>query len=106
MHWFGAGFASGQEIYLFFYRFGLNGIVGIVICSLIISVIIFKAFKLICKNNIKTYTEFLEYIIENKKVVWITNISVNLFLCITFFIMVSGFGAYFKQEFRNKQFIG
>ena len=28
----GAGFASGQEIYLFFYRYGLNGIMGLVLC--------------------------------------------------------------------------
>ena len=27
----GAGFASGQEMYLFFFSYGLNGIIGILI---------------------------------------------------------------------------
>ena len=31
----GAGFASGQEIYLFFYRYGLSGILGIILCSIL-----------------------------------------------------------------------
>ena len=31
----GAGFASGQEIYIFFFKYGINGLVGITIYSLI-----------------------------------------------------------------------
>lgn len=34
----GAGFASGQEIYTFFYIYGLNGIYGIGISALVIRI--------------------------------------------------------------------
>ena len=36
----GAGFASGQEIYAFFFSFGIKGIWGILVSSLIIGIII------------------------------------------------------------------
>ena len=55
----GAGFASGQEIYLFFYRYGLNGIIGLILCSGLIGIIIYKTFLIIYKNKITTYEEFL-----------------------------------------------
>ena len=128
----GAGFASGQEIYLFFYRFGINGLLGIILCSFIFGLIIYKSLMIIKDNEINTYNDFLNIIFANKffvrlsvrvlftnfpnpSVVFkntffankfflnkITNIIVNIFLCVTFFIMISGFGAYFFQEYRNK----
>lgn len=99
----GAGFASGQEIYLFFYRFGKNGIMGIILCNIIMSYIIYKTLKVIYNNNINTYKDFLNYIFSNTpRLSRIINIIINIFLCITFFIMVSGFGTYIYQEFRNK----
>ena len=99
----GAGFASGQEIYLFFYRYGKNGILGIFLCSLIFGIIIYKTLNIIRQNEINTYKDFLNIIFKNKKYLSnLTNIIVNIFLCMTFFIMISGFGAYFYQEFRNK----
>lgn len=100
----GAGFASGQEIYIFFYRFGLNGLFGIFLCSAILGYIIYKTLNIILKTDIKNYKDLLKKILENKnKLINTINIIINLFLCITFFIMISGFGTYFYQEFRNKQ---
>ena len=99
----GAGFASGQEIYLFFYRFGINGLLGIILCSFIFGLIIYKSLMIIKDNEINTYNDFLNIIFANKFFLnKITNIIVNIFLCVTFFIMISGFGAYFFQEYRNK----
>ena len=46
----GAGFASGQEIYTFFFSYGINGILGIVISSLIIGFTIYKTFKILEKR--------------------------------------------------------
>ena len=43
----GAGFASGQEIYSFFYSYGIIGLVGIFITCILISVTIYKSFKII-----------------------------------------------------------
>ena len=48
----GAGFASGQEIYIFFYKYGINGIIGIAISSLLIGAIVYKVyFKFINWSN-------------------------------------------------------
>ena len=47
----GAGFASGQEIYLFFFKYGINGIIGIIISSLILGIIISKTLRIIKENK-------------------------------------------------------
>lgn len=145
----GAGFASGQEINSFFYKFGIIGILGIIISIFLISLIIYKVFLIIKKENINTYKNFLEIIFEknnnknklnkkiinkknkiknNKKIISeknnlkinnkklnknkyfnisnFTNIIINIFLIISFFIMIAGFGAYFKQEYNISAFLG
>ena len=45
----GAGFASGQEIYLFFYKYGIKGIFGLVLCSALIPYVIYKTLIQIAK---------------------------------------------------------
>ena len=104
----GAGFASGQEIYVFFYAYGMKGIIGIIVSSILIGYIIYKTFKIIQKNDISTYREFLEIIIgkDKKNLISILNIIINTFLLVTFFIMISGFGAYFEQQLGIDSLIG
>lgn len=97
----------GQEIYLFFYRFGINGIWGIIICNIIIALIIYKTLKIVNKKEIYSYKDFLNNIFENKKILAkITNIIINIFLCATFFIMISGFGTYLSQTFGINKILG
>ena len=57
----GAGFASGQEIYLFFYRYGTNGIFGIFLFVVISIFVIYKVLKnIILKyKNTQYYHVFL-----------------------------------------------
>ena len=62
----GAGFASGKEIYLFFYLYGKNGILGIFISMFILVIVIYKTFKIIKENDIKNYDEFLNAIFTKK----------------------------------------
>ena len=38
----GAGFASGQEIYTFFFSYGINGIFGIIVSGIIIGFTIYN----------------------------------------------------------------
>lgn len=107
----GAGFASGQEINSFFYRYGTNGIIGMIVSIVIISFTIYKVFKISIKSNINTYKELLETILKVEKNKYlnmanITNIIINIFLIISFFIMIAGFGAYFKQEYNLNSIIG
>ncbi len=109
----GAGFASGQEMYTFFYSYGIKGLYGIIICSLLLGIIIYKVFNIINKNKIDTYHDLLEIFTKNKKpnrqyfnFAFITSTVINIFLCITFFIMIAGFGAYFEQELKINSIIG
>lgn len=102
----GAGFASGQEIYTFFFLFGIKGLIGITVSSGLIGLTIYKTFKIINKKNIKNYEDFLDNLIKNRKVREITNIIINIFILVSFYIMIAGFGAYLEQEFNLNSIIG
>ncbi len=137
----GAGFASGQEIYLFFFSYGKEGIWGILISSSLLGIMIYQSLKIIIREDIKDYKGFLEYLIkknkyndsisidkiklnkskyiskkihknkqeENKKtykyknqtkkyLIDAINMLINIFILITFFIMIAGFGAYLQEN--------
>ena len=97
----GAGFASGKEIYLFFTRFGIYGIVGLGIMSGILGGIIYFVLSLVKNKNIKNYHEFLQIINPKySKINQMMNGIVNVFLLISFYIMVAGASAYLKQVYQ------
>lgn len=102
----GAGFASGQEIYSFFYSYGVIGLVGLVITFVLISFIIYKSLKIICENKIDNYDEFLRIFIKNRNVTKAINMVLNILLLVTFYIMIAGFGAYFEQEIGVNKIVG
>ena len=102
----GAGFASGQEIYSFFYSYGSIGIIGIIMTCCLISLMVHKSLKIIYSKKINSYDEFLNIFIKNEKVTKVISIVINILLLVTFYIMVAGFGAYFEQEIGVKRIIG
>lgn len=102
----GAGFASGQEVYTFFFSFGKKGLIGIFIASLVISLAIYKTFKIILKTNVKNYEDFLKLFIKNKKIYYVIDAIINIFILISFYIMIAGFGAYLQQEFNLNSILG
>ena len=109
----GAGFASGQEMYVFFFTYGIKGILGILVSAIMMSLIIYKSLVLIDKHNIKNYKEFLDVLVGGKndknsyKIIKnIINIAITAFTLVTFFIMIAGFGAYFEQEIGINNIIG
>ena len=110
----GAGFASGQEIYLFFFSYGINGLIGIIISSILMGYVIYKTLKIIKQYNLQNYKEFLDRIIykkttkynKNSSIAKVINLVVNTFTLVTFFIMIAGFGTYFAQEFGINQLVG
>ncbi len=102
----GAGFASGQEINIFFYQYGSKGLLGILISSILIGLVIRKTIMLSQKYKIETYKQFLEIFIRNKIGAEIFNIIINIFILITFYIMVAGFGAYVEQQAKIHSIIG
>ena len=103
----GAGFASGQEMYVFFFSFGIKGLIGIFISSILMGIVIYNTLNLLEKHKMKNYKEFLDTLITTKNsnnhgkinIKNIVNSFVNIFILVTFFIMIAGFGAYFEQEF-------
>ena len=95
----------GQEIYSFFYTYGINGIYGIILTSFLITVIIYKTLIISKKNKIKTYDEFLEKIVKNKITVKIIKLIINSFLLFSFYIMVAGISAFFYQQFNFNKII-
>lgn len=107
----GAGFASGQEIYIFFFSYGKEGILGIIISCTLLGITIYKSLKIILENNIENYKEFLEYIINidnksKKYIINVINIIINIFILVTFYIMISGFGTYLEQSMSIPQIKG
>lgn len=80
--------------------------------SLIIGMTIYKVLKISQSNNINTYQDFCN-LIGNKKrinsfgnnIAVILNNVVNIFLLITYFVMIAGFSSFMKQEFNLNGFI-
>ena len=102
----GAGFASGQEINFFFYKYGINGILGLILCSFMIGITIYMTLDTVYNKKINNYESYLHEIFNSKKMCYVSNIIVNVFLLITFYIMVAGFGSYFEQQFNISNTIG
>ena len=88
----GAGFASGQEIFSFFYIYGKNGIYGILIMSILIGIFIYKSLKIIYQKQVYNYNDFLNLFIKNTKIRNVILWIVNVLLLVSFYIMVAGFG--------------
>ena len=109
----GAGFASGQEMYIFFFSYGIKGLIGILISSILMGIVIYQTLKLLNSHEISTYKDLLDLLItkrnknkSNFSIKDIVNCIVNIFILITFFIMIAGFGAYFEQEFGINSIVG
>ena len=102
------GFASGQEIKLFFNKYGEIGIIGVILSCIIIGVIIYKVLQIMVEKNIKTYAQFSDRIfkVNNKFIQNVIKNIINIFLLISFYIMIAGFAAYFKQELNTTTFVG
>ena len=102
----GAGFASGKEIYLFFNTYGEKGILGIIIASILTGVIIYKVLMQIRKIEASNYKEYLNQMKIKPVIKDVLNIIINIFLLMSFYIMIAGFAAYFEQEWHIPNYLG
>lgn len=97
----------GQEIYQFFNKYGGYGLAGIIISISILGLLIYKVFKISYKNSdIKTYSNFIDKFSSKKHIRVVIQNIINIFLIISFYIMIAGFATYFKQEFGINMFLG
>lgn len=103
----GAGFASGKEIFTFFNVYGFYGFIGLLLAYIIIGFIIYKTFKIVIKNRLTSYHEFINVTFgkSNLASLILYNI-ISICLLISFIVMVAGFAAYFSQEFNIPNIIG
>lgn len=103
---------QGKRFILSFLYINIIGIIGMIASSLIIGMTIYKVLKITQSNNINTYQDFCN-LIGNKKrinsfgnnIAVILNNVVNIFLLITYFVMIAGFYSFMKQEFNLNGFI-
>lgn len=103
----GAGFATGQEIYIFFAKYKMYGIIGIIISSFIISYVLYIVLKNINTNNFKNYSEYISHIFKNNKFFCYLNQNIiTIFLLLTFYIMELGFASLLYQQYGISKYIG
>lgn len=95
----GAGFASGQEIMNFFGKFGVNGLIGIVISTALFCLIGSMILVTAHTNNISTYNKLLEKIF-GKSISKIIDFLIILFLIAGYCIMLAGSGAIFQEQYN------
>lgn len=99
----------GKEVYIFFGQYELCGILGLIISGGLTAVIINKVLQISNQNKINTYNIFLTDILKNKQsrinLIQIINYIVNIFLLISFYIMIAGFVSFFKQEYNLSPYI-
>lgn len=101
----GAGFASGQEIYIFFVQNGLLGLVALVLSILLIVLFIVKVLTLNPKGN-EDYTVFLNKIFKNNNVlVTIIKTVATIFLLISFIIMGIAFISLLEEFFQASRVV-
>jgi len=103
----GAGFASGKEIFTFFNVYGSYGFWGLILSELFMGYMIYKTLSIIIEHDITSYRDFISKIITKSEFInsIICNI-INIFLLISFIVMVAGFSAYFTQELNISYIIG
>lgn len=101
----GAGFASGQELTTFFVKFGIRGLIACAISGCLF--MIFGAMVLLeAKKNKQThYLGYLNSILGEKTGTVLYIVS-EIFMAVSFCVMLSGSGALFKEQFNLHASVG
>lgn len=101
----GAGFASGQEILKFFSYYGIHGIWGIALASILFSILGTIILILGQKLNTTSYNNVLTYVV-GEKLGKVLDILITFFLFSTLSVMLAGSGAIFHQYLDIPYFVG
>lgn len=102
---FGAGFASGREIFSFFSCYKTGGIVASVLAGFLFSFLGFTVCKYANKKNIMNGEEYFAEVFPK----WLAKffgILANTFLVLSFCIMITGCGALFFEQFGIDHIFG
>ena len=101
----GAGFASGQEVLRFFNVFGINGLCGILVSTMLFWILGYQILKLGQKINASSYLDVINHF-SDKYSSPIFDFILTFFLFCTFTAMLSGAGAISYQYFGLPAFLG
>ena len=101
----GAGFASGQELVLFFARFGKRGFIGCLVAGCLFCLLGALVLSKSNKLTEKTHRRYLESVFKPHTAALLA-FATGLFLCVGFCIMLSGSGAFFKERFNLPAWVG
>ena len=101
----GAGFASGQEVLQFYSAFGLWGMWGIILATLLFIFFGYIILILGMKLNAKSHLEVIRY--ANGKIIGtIIDIIITIFLFGAVAAMIAGAGAVFEEQFNLSTLYG
>jgi len=101
----GAGFATGQEVLQFFSSFGIGGLWGIILVTLLFILYGYIIIELGLRLSAKSHLEILKASC-GKVIAPIMDIIITFFLFGAVTAMLAGTGALFHQEFGIPIFIG
>ena len=101
----GAGVCSGRELNQFFSAYGVNGVIGLLICGGLY--IVFGALIIVITDKFKvgSYNEFVDLVCP-KIVAKFTNFVLTLFLFSSTSIILAGSGSIISQYFCLPRIIG
>lgn len=101
----GAGFASGQELYQFFARFGTLGLIGVCIAGILFAVVGYIVLSIARKNkDIDSEKIILPF--RSKPIEIILSILLGHFLFGIIVVMLAGAGALLQETYELSPWIG
>lgn len=101
----GAGFASGKEVIQFFGQYGLKGLLGILISTILFSALAATILSKVYTGKYKSYKELIFPVLGNKLGL-ILEIFMLMYLFMSFCIMLAGSGTLFREQLNISYNIG
>jgi len=101
----GAGFATGQEVLQFFARFGISGLSGLFIATVMFIVFGYIIMDLGSVLHARSHMEIIRYS-GGKFIGTIIDTVITVFLFGTFSVMIAGNGALFEQQLKLPAMFG
>lgn len=101
----GAGFASGQEVLQFFTRFGIKGLFGLIMTTIMFIIFGYIIMMLGLKLNSHSHLEIIKHS-AGKYLGTVIDIIITFFLFGALTAMIAGTGALFEQQFNISSLIG
>lgn len=101
----GAGLASGEEITIFFTRYGYKSFIGILLCLIIYIFMGFNVIHISIKYNLKSYNEYVKKVSPGFLGQVIDVVTCFFWIC-SASIILAGSGSLISQYFHVSKWVG